>query len=139
MRHIKYLLPVVVCTFVYVLLSVMFGQNSIKCYSDMEYQKKIISKQTSKLQNINNELTLELTALKNDKDVIAAYARKLNYVKSDEKIVKINGLKPAQTTLYDTGSVIYHEKNNIFGRKVLQNYCIVFLFTYIYFSISNRF
>ena len=54
MRHIKYLLPVVVCTFVYVLLSVMFGQNSIKCYSDMEYQKKIISKQTSMLQNINN-------------------------------------------------------------------------------------
>ena len=118
MRHVKYLLPVVVCTFVYVLLSVMFGQNSIKCYSDMEYQKKIISKQTSKLQNINNELTLELTALKNDKDVIAAYARKLDYVKEGEKLVKINGLKPAQTSLYDTGSVIKHEETKFLSEKM---------------------
>lgn len=141
MRHIKYLLPVVVCTFVYVLLSVMFGQNSIKCYSDMEYQKKIISKQTSKLQNINNELTLELTALQNDKDVIAAYARKLNYVKSDEKIVKINGLKPAQTTLYDTGSVIYHEKTIFLAEKYCKIIALFFCFlTFIlvFLTDSNK-
>ena len=141
MRHIKYLLPIFVCTFLYVLLSVMFGQNSIKSYSELEFQKKIISKQTSKLQNINNELTLELTALENDKDVIAAYARKLNYVKQDEKIVKINGLRPAQTTLYDTGSVIYHEKNLFLSEKYCKIIALFFgflSFILIFLTDSNK-
>ena len=61
---------------------------------------------------------MELTALKNDKDVIAAYARKLDYVKEGEKLVKINGLKPAQTSLYDTGSVIKHEETKFLSEKM---------------------
>lgn len=109
MNRLKYLLPVFICTLVYVLISLTFGKNSIRCYRHLEEQKRIISKQTSSIQNINSELHLELTALQNDKDVIAAYARKLDYVSEGEKLVKITGLKPAQTTLYDTGTVLRHE------------------------------
>ncbi len=126
MNRVKYLLPVIVCTFVYVMISVTVGQNSISCYNDLAYQKKMISKQTSDIQNINNELSLELAALKNDKDVIAAYARKLNYVRDGEKLVKINGLKPAQTSIYDTGSVVKHEDSKFLSEKFCKIIAIFF-------------
>jgi len=105
----KYLFSIFVGTLIYVCLSMLVGQNSFHCYSQMEEQKILLSKHTSEIQNINSELTLELTALQNDKAVISAYARKLDYVQDGEKLVKINGLKPAQTTLYDTGSVLRHK------------------------------
>jgi len=44
-----------------------------------------------------------------DKDVIAAYARKLDYVSEGEKLVKITGLKPYEAPLYDTGTVVRRE------------------------------
>lgn len=117
MKRIKYFVPVFICTLVYVVLSITVGKNSLRCYRYLENQKRIISKQTSAIQNINSELNLELTALENDKDVIAAYARKLDYVSEDEKLVKINGLKPAQTTLYDTGSVLRHDECDFVEEK----------------------
>ncbi len=117
MNRAKYLAAVFIGTLVYVLLSVSFGQNSIHCYSQMEEQKRLISKQTSDIQNINSELSLELKALQNDRAVIAAYARKLDYVSDGEKLVKITGLKPAQTTLYDTGRVMRHEEPEYIPEK----------------------
>ena len=118
MNRAKYLAAVFLGTFVYVLLSVSFGQNSIYCYNQMEEQKRIISKQTSEIQNINSELTLELAALQNDRAVIAAYARKLDYVSEGEKLVKVTGLKPAQTTLYNTGTIIRHEEPEYIPEKI---------------------
>lgn len=108
MKFAKYLFVLLTATFVYVALSLTVGQNSISCYKAMEEQKRIVSKQKSDLQNINNELTLELTALKKDKAIIAAYARKLDYVADGEKLIKINGLKPVANTLYETGTVVRH-------------------------------
>ena len=101
MKRAKYLFAIFSATLAYVLLSVTVGQNSIRCFKQMEEQRRVISKQTDDIQNINSELRLELTALQFDKAVIAAYARKLDYVSDDEKLVKITGLKPAQTALYD--------------------------------------
>lgn len=117
MKRTKYLLAVFIGTFVYVLLSVFIGQNGLHSFKQMEEQKRVISKQASDIQNINSELKLELAALQNDKAVIAAYARKLDYVTDDEKLVKITGLKPAQTTLYDTGTVIHHVENTYLSEK----------------------
>ena len=97
MNRAKYLSAVFLGTFVYVLLSITFGQNSLRCYSQLEEQKRLISRQTTDIQNINSELSLELTALQSDRAVIAAYARKLDYVSDGEKLVKITGLKPYQT------------------------------------------
>lgn len=110
MNRLKFLLPFLIGTFAYVALSLLFGQNSLNSYKQMEKQKILVSKQTNEIQNINTELNFELKALQNDKAVIAAYARKLDYVSDDEKLVKITGLKPAQTTLYDTGTVLRHTK-----------------------------
>ena len=137
MNRAKYLSAVFIGTLVYVLLSVSFGQNSLHCYNQMEEQKRLISKQTTEIQNINSELSLELTALQNDRAVIAAYARKLDYVSDDEKLVKITGLKPAQTTLYDTGKVLRHEEPEYIPEKYCKIaglffglLCIIVLFLY---------
>ena len=106
MIRIKFLLSCLVGTAVYVAVSVFAGQNGLNSYKQLENQKREISRQTALIQNINQELTLEKTALQNDKDLIAAYARKLDYVSDSEKLVKINGLKPYENTLYDTGTVL---------------------------------
>lgn len=128
MNRAKYLLVVLAITFTYVLLSLTVGQNSIKCYKNLEEQKQKISLRTSEIQKINNDLTLEYSALLNDSDVIAAYARKLDYVGNDEKIVKINGLKVYQNTLYDTGKVLKHYNTVFLSEKSCKIISLVFGF-----------
>ncbi len=118
MKRAKYLTVLFVGTLVYVLLSLTLGQNSFKCYSKMEEQKRIVSKQKAEIQSINTELTLELSALKNDKAVIAAYARKMDYVQDGEQLVKITGLKPYQNALYDTGTLIRHVEPEYISEKL---------------------
>ncbi len=141
MNRTKYLAAIFLGTFVYVLLSVSFGQNSIHCYNQMEEQKRIISKQTSEIQNINSELYLELAALKNDRAVIASYAHKLDYVSDGEKLVKITGLKPAQTTLYDTGTVLRHDEPEFIPEKVCKivglGFALLFLVIFFLYDISS--
>lgn len=140
MNRTKYLAAIFLGTFVYVLLSVSFGQNSIHCYNQMEEQKRIISKQTSEIQNINSELSLELAALKNDRAVIASYAHKLDYVSDGEKLVKITGLKPAQTTLYDTGTVLRHEEPEFLPEKVCKivglGFGLLFILVFFLYDVS---
>lgn len=98
-------------TLAYTVLSFVAGNNGVLVYNKLVEQKKAIARQTEVIQNINNELNLEYSALLRDKDVIAAYARKLDYVGDGEKLVKVKGLKPAQTELYDIGTIL--RKKNI--------------------------
>ena len=139
MNRAKYLSAVFIGTFIYVLLSVTFGQNSIHCFNQMEEQKRIISRQTTEIQNINSELTLELAALKNDRAVIASYAHKLDYVSDGEKLVKITGLKPAQTTLYDTGTVLRHEEPEFIPERICKmaglGFGLLFLIVFFLYDI----
>ncbi len=128
MKRAKYLFVIFFSVLVYVLFSVLFGQNSFRCYSKMEEQKRLISIRCSEIQNINSELALELTALQNDKAVIAAYARKLDYVSDGEKLVKVKGLKPAQTTLYDIGTVLRHQEAEYISEKTCKIISIFFFF-----------
>ena len=106
MKSIKYLLSVLAGVAVYVLICVTCGVNGIWAYNQLSEQKRIISVNTQHIQNINEQLKLEKTAIQNDKDVIAAYARKLDYVFEGEKLVKIKGLGAIQDMKYDTGTVL---------------------------------
>ena len=141
MNRAKYLAAVFFGTFVYVLLSMTFGQNSLYCYNKMEEQKRIISRQTSDIQNINSELSLELAALQNDRAVIASYAHKLDYVSEGEKLVKITGLRPAQTTLYDTGTVLRHEDPEFISEKVCKivgfSFALLFIIVFFLYDVSR--
>ena len=141
MKRAKYLFIVFFGTLVYVLLSVTVGQNGLFSYNQMEEQKRLVSTRTNEIQNINSELQQELTALTNDKAVISAYARKLDYVSDGEKIVKINGLKPFLTNLYDTGTVLRHLEPNYLDEKYCKMIAIflslLMLVIMILYDINN--
>lgn len=144
MNRAKYLLVVFVGTLVYVALSITVGQNSIRCYKAMEEQKRLVSKNASDIRSINTELQLEMTALKNDPAVIAAYARKLDYVGENEKIVKINGLKPMQTTIYNTGTVVRHSEPDYVSEEICKTVSvlaalIVFFIMFVYDILHKNF
>ena len=125
MNRTKYLFSVLVGTLTYVLFSLTAGQNSFRVLKNLEEQKQLLSVQVVEIQNINSELSLEYSALLNDKDVIAAYARKLDYVNDGEKLVKVTGLKPAENSLYNTGKLLRHTDCDYISEK----YCkIVGLF-----------
>lgn len=139
MTKIKWLTSIFVATFVYVLLSFLVGENGISAYKQLEEQKLLISQNTSAIQKINTELVLEKTALEKDKDVIAAFARKLDYVRDDEKIVKITGLRPYQATLYDTGTVIKRSPVSYLDEKFCKGCALVFFALFILiFAFSGQ-
>ena len=92
MKTAKYLPALLAGTLAYSLLSIFWGQSGIWAQRQLEEQKKVISARTQEIQKINDELNLEKTAIRDDADVIAAYARKLDYVFENEKLVKIKGL-----------------------------------------------
>lgn len=106
MKSLKYLFAVLAGTAVYVLICVTYGRNGIWASNQLLEQKRAISANTQSIQNINDELVLEKTAIQNDYDVIAAFARKLGYVNEGEKLVKIKGLGSVPALMYDTGTVI---------------------------------
>lgn len=132
MNGIKVLSSVLLGTLVYVLVSFVAGANGVLSYNKLSEQKKSITRQTEVIQNINNELSLEYTALLRDKDVIAAYARRLDYVGKGEKLVKVNGLKAGETALYDTGSVLRHTDSVYLSEK----FCKACGFTFFILSIT---
>ena len=106
MKTGKYLPALLAGTLAYALLSFFWGQNGVWAQKQLEAQKKVISARTQEIQNINDDLNLEKTAIRDDYDVIAAYARKLDYVYPGEKLVKIKGLGAAKSFMYETGSVL---------------------------------
>lgn len=129
MIRLKFLLALFIGTFSYTLISFVTGQNGILCFNQLSDQKIEIAKRTNEIEKINTELNLEYTALLKDRDVISAYAKKLDYVHSDEKIIKINGLKPYQNTLFDIGSVL-KRKECIYISEEFCKICGVFFFTF---------
>lgn len=106
MNSVKYLFSLLAGLLVYVLLSVIYGQNGVFALRQLESQKRIISAHMQEVQNINDDLNLEKTAIRDDADVIAAYARRMDYIFDDEKIVKIKGLVVSEPSMYDTGTVM---------------------------------
>ncbi len=141
MIHLKLLASALAGTVVYVAVSIFAGQNGINSYKNLENQKREISKQASDIQKINDELILEKNALSNDRDVIAAYARKLEYVKEGETLVKITGLKPFEHTLYDTGTVLKRSEITYIPDDVCKILGVVFFFMtlllFLFIDLSN--
>lgn len=106
MKTAKYLPALLAGTLAYATISIFWGRSGVWAQKQLEEQKKVISVHTQEIQKINDELNLEKTAIRDDADVIAAYARKLDYVFEDEKLVKIKGLAVSEPSLYDTGTVL---------------------------------
>lgn len=128
MNRAKYLLVFLSGIILYIGLSLFLGENSFKNLSSLVEQKKAIVKHKVDLEDIRTELSLEVAALNNDKAIIASYARKLDYVADGEKLIKINGLRPYQRTLYDTGSVVRYIPDEFLSEKIIKISSVVFSF-----------
>lgn len=126
MIRLKFLTALLIGTFSYTFISFFAGQNGIFSYNQLVEQKKEIARRTNEIENINNELTLEYTALLKDRDVIAAYARKLDYVSDGERLVKITGLRPYQTTLFDTGTVLRRKNCSCLSEEICKICGVIF-------------
>ena len=74
------------------LISFLGGQNGLWAMRQLEEQRQEISINMAEIAKINEELELEYTALRNDMDVVAAYARRLGFVAEGETLVKVTGL-----------------------------------------------
>ena len=106
MIRTKVLLAVFFGTLLYVVMSVIGGPNGFWAMKQLEEQKNTISIHTAEIAKTNDMLSLEYMALKQDMDVVAAYARRLGYVGKGEKLVKISGLATYYEPIYDTGFVL---------------------------------
>lgn len=128
MKRQKYLLAILAGVASYVLLCITCGKNGVWARNQLLEQKRIISANTQLVENINEELKLEKTAIQNDREVIAAYARKLGYVSEGEKLVKITGLGVLSDMKYETGTVV-KAKEVMYIPEWICKACGVFIFS----------
>lgn len=109
MKRCRFIISVLVGTFVYVLISLIAGRDGLWATRQMEEQRRLLSASAASIEKTNEQLKMEKSALQNDMDVIAAYARKLGYVKEGEKLVKVSGLAQRETRIFDPGVVLKSE------------------------------
>lgn len=93
------------------LLSLFCGQNGVWAESQLVSQKMDLCNNIAEIQKLNDELSLEHTALMQDSEVISAHARRLGFVNEGEKIVKISGIPPKTQKAYSVGK--FYKRSNI--------------------------
>ena len=99
-------MSIAVSVAVYVCIGILWGREGLWAYNQLQKQKIILNMSAEHLDDINMHLTAEYTALKQDKDIIAAYAKKLGYVSEGEHLVKITGIAMPAFTMYDPGTKV---------------------------------
>lgn len=141
MIRYRFLVAACVGTLTYVLLSFFCGRDGLWANDQLQKQKQLLSANTAVIEKTNEELNLEKVALQKDMDVIAAYARRLGYVSEGEKLVKISGLTPHETQIFDAGTVLLHT-DSLFvpewfckGMGVLV--CLLFYFVLLLFDYTR--
>ena len=134
MRSFRFLIAACAGTFFYVFVSIICGSDGFDAEKQLQNQKRELSANTAKIQKINDELTMETLALQNDKDVIAAYARKLGYVGKGEKLVKISGLAPKETHIFNPGTVKKVQPVKYFSEFGCKSLGII-IFVLVYFIL----
>ena len=80
MKRFSFLIASFLGILTYVILSLIGGKDGFLSENQLNQQKQILSIHTAEIQKINDELTLEYMALQKDPDVIAAYAKKRQFV-----------------------------------------------------------
>ncbi|MBQ9539319.1 MAG: septum formation initiator family protein [Treponema sp.] len=134
MGKFRLLAAVISGTVFYVITSISCGRNSVWAERQMEEQRRLLSAHAVEIEKINEELSLEKVALEKDMDVVAAYARKLSYLKDGEKLVIISGLASSENRIYDPGTVLLHDEVKYFPEWFCKCVGLV-AFTAVYFIL----
>ena len=112
MLRLRILISACVGTFIYVAVSIIGGQDGIIAYIHMKEQRQLLSVNTAEMERLHTHLQEQYTALLQDPDAIASYARKLGYVHENEKLVRIAGMLPLEEPVYDAGTIVHAEKGS---------------------------
>ena len=104
----RFLIATFVGTIVYVAISMFGGRDGKWAMEQMQEQRRILTANMTSIEKMNEELNLEKVSLESDSDVIAAYARKLGYIKEGERLIKITGLSSDDSKIFDAGIVVKH-------------------------------
>lgn len=134
MTRIKVLLSIFLGTFVYVFVAVGFGPQGIWASKQLEEQKQIITANLQRIQQLNDNLSIEFQGLRVDPDVIAAKARLLGYKKPGEKLIRINNFNPSHDSVPETGIPLSVGKINFIPEWLckVSGLCIFFFFMAIF-------
>ncbi len=92
--------------FVYVCISIFVGQHSLWAYSQLQSHKVVLAQHLISLQDVNEQLTIDTHALREDESVLRAYAKKMGFVNDGEKLLKISGFADTPAFVYNAGSKI---------------------------------
>ncbi len=92
--------------FVYVSISILAGQNGIWAYNQLESHKVVLAQHLTSLQSVNEQLTIDSHALREDESVLRAYAKKMGFVNSGEQLLKISGIADTPAFVYNAGSKV---------------------------------
>ncbi len=92
--------------FVYVCISVFVGQNGMWAYRQLESHKIVLAQHLISLQEVNEQLTIDTHALRQDEGVLRAYAKKMGFVNEGERLLKISGFADTPAFVYNAGSKI---------------------------------
>lgn len=125
MNRFRFLKAAFTGVLIYVVLNVSVGRDGIWAMKQLQKQKRDLSTHTANIQKINDELSQEKLALEKDKDLIAAYARKLGYVSEGEKIVLISGLAAKETQIFDPGTVKKHTQVNYISESICKSTALI--------------
>ena len=137
-KMFRILIAALAGTAIYVLVSMTCGTDGLWADGQLREQKRILSSRAEEIQKINDSLFLEYTALEKDPDVIAGFARKMGYVRDGEKVVKINGLIPADEYHFETGTPV----KSIEPYSLPEWFCkvsglLMFFVTYLYLMVKD--
>ncbi len=106
MSRFQLLFSACCAVFVYVCISILGGQEGIWAYSQLQEHKIMLSQHVTSLQIVNEQLTIDSNALRSDKDVLKAYAKKMGFVSEGEKLLKISGFADTPAFAYNAGTKI---------------------------------
>ncbi len=106
MSRFQLLFSACCAVFVYVAISIFAGQNGVWAYSQLQNHKIVLAQHLTSLQEVNEQLTIDSNALKDDENVLKAYAKKMGFVSDGEKLLKISGFADTPAFVYSAGSKI---------------------------------
>ena len=97
-------MSIAVSVAVYVCIGILWGREGLWAYNQLQKQKIILNMSAERLEDINMRLNAEYTALQKDTEIIAAYAKKMGFVRDGERLVKISGISETPAFVYDPGT-----------------------------------
>ncbi len=106
MNSFKLLFSVSFAILVYITISIIGGQDGILAYNQLEEHKIVLAQNYSALSQTNSQLLIDTMALKEDKTVLASYAKRMGFVHDGEVLMKISGFADSPVFVYNAGSKV---------------------------------